>query len=123
LTELDRISRAALIAETAEGRKAQRIVCLDVRELASFADTFVIVTGTSDRHVRSIADAIQAALKGRGDPALGSEGYDEGRWVLLDFGDTIVHVFQPEARDHYDLERLWSDAADLDPLEARSAGR
>jgi ribosome-associated protein len=69
--------------------------------------------------VRSVAAAIEAALKARGDPPMGIEGYDEGRWVLIDCTDTIVHIFQQEIRDHYDLERLWSDAPALE-LEAAS---
>ena len=119
MSPLDRIAKAALIAEAAENRKAEELVGLDVRELSSFADTFIIATGTSDRHVRSVADAVEAALKVRGDPPMGIEGYDEGRWVLIDCTDTIVHIFQQEVRDHYDLERLWSDAPALE-LEAAS---
>jgi len=116
---LDRIAKAVLIAEAALERKANDVVGLDVRKFSSFADTFIIATGTSDRHVRSVADAIEAALKARGEPPMGIEGYDEGRWVLIDCADTIVHVFQQEIRDHYDLERLWSDAPSLE-LEAAS---
>jgi ribosome-associated protein len=110
-----------LIAEAAQERKVEDMVGLDVREISSFADTFVIATGTSDRHVRSVADSIEAALKTQGEPPMGIEGYDEGRWVLIDCGDTIVHIFQQEIRDHYDLERLWSDAPILD-LTAASLG-
>jgi ribosome-associated protein len=119
MSDLDRIAKAVLIAEAAQERKADDLVGLDVRNLSSFADTFIIATGTSDRHVRSVADAIEAALKARGDPPMGIEGYDEGRWVLIDCTDTIVHIFQQEIRDHYDLERLWSDAPALE-LEAAS---
>jgi ribosome-associated protein len=108
-----------LTAEAARERKAQDLVGLDVRELSSFADTSIIATGTSDRHVRSVVDAVEAILKLRGDPPIGIEGYEEGRWVLIDCTDTIVHVFQQEVRDHYDLERLWSDAPELE-LEAAS---
>jgi len=114
MTGLDRLAKLALIVEAANDRKAVDLVGLDVREISSFADTFVIATGTSDRHVRSIADAIEAALKAHGDSPLGIEGYDEGRWVLVDCGDAIVHIFQPEIREHYDLERLWSDAPNLE---------
>ena len=117
MSDPDRIAKAVLIAEAAQERKADDLVGLDVRNLSSFADTFIIATGTSDRHVRSVADAIEAALKARGDPPMGIEGYDEGRWVLIDCTDTIVHIFQQEIRDHYDLERLWSDAPTLE-LEA-----
>jgi ribosome-associated protein len=86
------------------------LVALDVRELSSFADAFVLATGTSERHVRAIAEAIEEALAARGERPLGVEGASEGRWILMDLGDVIVHVFQAEVRAHYDLERLWSDA-------------
>ena len=123
MSESDRLSKVAVIVEAAQERKADDVVGLDVRKISSFADTFIIATGTSDRHVRSVADSIEAALKARGEPPMGIEGYDEGRWVLIDCGDAIVHIFQREIRDHYDLERLWSDAPSLE-LEAvaRSAG-
>jgi len=123
MSELDRIAKAVLIAEAAHERKADDVVGLDVRNLSSFADTFIIATGTSDRHVRSVADAIEAALKAHGDVPMGIEGYDEGRWVLIDCTDTIVHIFQREVREHYDLERLWSDAPALELVDAsRSVG-
>jgi len=123
MSPMDRIAKAALIAEAAENRKAEDMVGLDVRELSSFADTFIIATGNSDRNVRSVADAIEAALKAHGEPPLGIEGYDEGRWVLIDCDDTIVHIFQREIRDHYDLERLWSDAPILElAAVSRSVG-
>jgi len=123
MSDLNRIAKAVLIAEAAQERKADDVVGLDVRKLSSFADTFIIATGTSDRHVRSVADAIEAVLKARGDPPMGIEGYDEGRWVLIDCADAIVHIFQQEVRDHYDLERLWSDAPALELTAAsRSVG-
>ena len=120
---LDRLAKAALIVEAAHERKADDVIGLDVRQISSFADTFIIATGTSDRHVRSVADSIEAPLKAHGDPPMGVEGQDEGRWILVDCGDTIVHIFQREIRDHYDLERLWSDAPSLElEAAARSAG-
>ena len=123
MSALDRLGKVALIVEAAQERKADNVVGLDVREISSFADTFIIATGTSDRHVRSVADSIEAALKANGDPPMGIEGHDEGRWVLIDCGDTIVHIFQQEIRDHYDLERLWSDASALElETAARSVG-
>ena len=121
---VDRLGKAALIAETAQGLKAERVVALDVREISSFADTFILATGTSDRHVRSIADAIQLALKAHDERPIGVEGYNEGRWVLIDCADTIVHVFQQEIRDHFDLERLWSDATAIElTAAAQSVGQ
>jgi ribosome-associated protein len=124
MSVLDRLAKVKLIVEAAHELKAADLVGLDVREISSFADTFIIATGTSDRHVCSVADSIEAALKARGDPPMGIEGYDEGRWVLVDCGDAIVHIFQQEIRDHYDLERLWGDAPVLE-LEAAdvSVGR
>jgi ribosome-associated protein len=121
MSALDRLAKVRLIVEAAQERKVDDVVGLDVREISSFADTFIIATGTSDRHVRSVADSIEAALKALGEPPMGIEGYDEGRWVLVDCGDTIVHIFQQEIRDHYDLERLWSDAPALE-LEAAALG-
>ena len=123
MSALDRLAKVALIVGAAQERKADDLIGLDVREISSFADTFIIATGTSDRHVRSVADSIEAALKAHGEPPMGIEGYDEGRWVLIDCGDTIVHIFQQEIRDHYDLERLWSDAPALElEAAARSVG-
>ncbi len=119
----ERLAKVALIVEAALDRKANDVVGLDVREISSFADTFIIATGTSDRHVRSVADSIEAALKEHGDPPMGTEGHDEGRWVLIDCGDTIVHVFQQEIREHFGLERLWSDAPTLElEMTVRSVG-
>lgn len=114
MNELSRLDKARLIASAAEDQKAERVVALDVREVTSFADTFVLASGTSDRHVRSVADSIVAALKARGEVILSVEGHDEGRWVLIDCGDAVAHVFQEEIREHYDLERLWSDAPVID---------
>ncbi len=123
MSDLDRLGKLALIVEAARERKAEDLVGLDVREISSFADSFIIATGTSGRHVRAVTDSIEAALKSGGDPPMGVEGYDEGRWVLIDCGDAIVHVFQQEVRDHYDLERLWSDAPALAlDAAARSLG-
>ena len=106
--------KAAIIAKAALDRKAQHLVGLDAREVSSFADTFILVTGTSDRHVRAIADSILEATRDSDERPLGKEGYDEGRWILLDYDDVIVHIFQEEVRAHYDLERLWSEATDID---------
>ena len=102
--------RVQSLAEAALDRKALNAVGLDVRELTSFADAFLLLTGTSDRHVRSVADAVIQTSKASGQKPLGVEGLDEGRWILIDLGDVIVHVFQAEAREYYDLDRLWEDA-------------
>ncbi len=107
-------TKARWIVEAALERKAERPVALDMRMLTSYADSFIILTGRSDRQVRSIADAIVGALKSQGQPPLGVEGLDDGNWVLIDCNDAIVHVFDPETREQYDLERLWQDAKRID---------
>jgi len=112
-TRAERLARANRVAEAALDRKAIDLVALDVSALTSYADTLVIATATSDRHARAIADAIRQAESAAGGKPLGVEGYDEARWVLIDLGDVIVHVFLAEVREVYDLERLWSDAQSL----------
>jgi len=96
-----------------------------VRQVTSFADTFGLATGSSDRNVRAIADAVVEAAQGIGAAPLGVEGYEEGRWVLVDLGDSIVHVFLPEVREHYALERLYADAppVELAPAPVRGTAR
>jgi ribosome-associated protein len=94
-----------------------------VRELSNVMDYLVICSGTSNRHVKSLADSVSRAAKQAGHPPLGVEGEDAGEWVLVDLGDVVVHIMLPGTRDFYDLERLWvatdaskaSDAAGTDP--------
>ncbi len=111
---LDPIEKARRVVEAALEKKAEDVVVLDVRGTASFADVFVLATGNSDRHVRSIVDGIAAALEPLGEPPLGVEGEAEGRWALMDLNDVVVHVFLREVRSYYDLERLWGDAPRLE---------
>jgi ribosome-associated protein len=106
--ELDERICAALRA--ASDRKAVDIVVLDLREIASFTDYFIITSGTNVRQVQAIADAIVDQLKKQGTRAARVEGYNTAEWVLVDYGDFIVHVFEDKARKFYDLERLWRDA-------------
>ncbi len=113
-TGADPLTKGKAIVEAALERKAERPVVLAMRELTSYADAFVILTGRSDRQVRAIAQSIVEMLKSQGDPPLGVEGLDDGNWVLIDCNDTIVHVFDPETRTQYDLERLWRDAPRMD---------
>ena len=102
--------RARRWAELARDRSAENVVALAVGELTSFADAFVIATAGSDRQARAVADAVVESAKLSHEPVLGVEGYEEGRWILIDGGDVVLHVFVREAREHYDLERLWADA-------------
>ena len=91
-------------------KKALEPVLLDVRELCSFCNYQLVVSGRSDRQVDAIADGISLGLKGEGLRPLGAEGARTGQWSLLDYGDFVVHVFLHSAREHYDLEGLWNDA-------------
>lgn len=91
-----------------ENLKGQNIVTLDVHELSDVMDTLIIASGTSNRHSRSLAENLVEETKSAGFRALGIEGLETGDWVLVDFGDTVVHVMQQETRDYYELEKLWS---------------
>jgi ribosome-associated protein len=101
---LDIYVRAAL------GRKAYDLVILDVRQLTSITDAFIICSGRSSRQVTAIADHIQTTLKKMGIKPLSVEGKREGHWVLLDYGHVIMHIFYESVREFYDLESLWIDA-------------
>ena len=102
------------LAEAAAEKKALDLLALDVHRLTSFTDAFLLATGTSDRHVRAVVDAMLEVSKEMGRSPLGVEGYDEGRWVLIDLNEVVVHVFQEEVREYYDLERLWGDAPPIE---------
>ena len=109
-SKLESPEKARLAVAAALDRLAENPVALDVSALTSYTDVFVIVSGRSDRQVRAIADSVNQALKAAGCKPLGIEGLDDGHWVLIDAGDVIIHVFDPETRERYDLERLWNDA-------------
>ena len=100
-----------LCAVVADSKKAENIVVLDVQPLSSVADHFLICSGSSDRQVRAIAEAIEEQLIQNGEKPLAMEGYHTGTWVLIDCADLIVHVFDDDTRHFYDLERLWHRAA------------
>jgi len=87
--------------------KAQDVVCLDVSHLTSITDTMIVASGRSDRHVRSIADALVDRCKAGGIVPLGVEGTEGGEWVLVDLTDAIVHIMLPKTREFYDIEKLW----------------
>ncbi len=110
----EHLERVRRVAEAAFDRKAGEILAIDVREVTSIADTFLIMTGNSTRQVAAIGDSIQQLIKDEHEEPLGIEGLTEGRWLLFDLNDLIVHVFLPEMRALYDLERLWHDAPRVD---------
>ena len=91
-------------------RKAKDLVIMKVKALSSFADYFIICSGTSDRQVKAIASWLQESLKKAGMTPLGMEGIQNGHWVLMDYGDIVIHIFYEPIREFYDIERLWSEA-------------
>jgi ribosome-associated protein len=103
-------NKSLVAVHAALDKKAEDVVLLDMRSILSYADYFLICSGRSDRQVQAIAQSIQTAMKKRGYQALGIEGMNHGRWVLLDYGDMVVDVFQESIREFYDLEELWIDA-------------
>jgi ribosome-associated protein len=108
--ESDARNALGLVLAGLADRKAIDSIVLDLRGLTAAADYFVIVSGTSDAHVRGMADHLMTALKPRGIVPHHVEGLTQGRWVLLDYVDFVVHIFHPEMREFYQLERLWGDA-------------
>jgi ribosome-associated protein len=96
-----------LVLEAVDDAKGQNPRVLDVRGLTDITDFMVVVTGTSDRHIKSVAERVADALRERGCRPLGTEGEDSRDWVLIDFGDVVVHVMTVATRAFYDLERLW----------------
>ena len=94
----------------AEQKQARNVTVLDLREVTSFADYFVILSGANTRQIQAIADEIHQRLKKLGETPNSIEGYDNAEWVLIDYGDYLIHIFSEKARLYYDLERLWRDA-------------
>ncbi|MDF1831024.1 MAG: ribosome silencing factor [Porticoccaceae bacterium] len=97
-----------IVIAALEDVKGQDVVTIDVRELSDITDTMVVVSGASNRQVKALAQNTVEAGKKAGFQPIGVEGLDEGEWVLVDFGDVIVHVMQPTTRAFYELEKLWS---------------
>ncbi len=117
------ISAAEVAATAIAEKKGLSIALLDVSGLIVLTDVFVIATGTSNRHVKTLVEEVEMQLKrDRDRKPLRREGEAHGRWVLLDYGDVVVHVFDQETRAYYDLERLWGDAPRLefDPVAAEA---
>ncbi|MBI3608752.1 MAG: ribosome silencing factor [Nitrospirae bacterium] len=123
-TALTEQAQALLAGTTARDKLADEIVVLDVSALTTVADFLVICSGESTRQVKAVAEAVDEALSREGVRLLRSEGVEHGRWILLDYGAIIVHVFHREARQFYNLDRLWADASTVAlPPQQRSPER
>ena len=105
---------ATIAARAASGKTLEETLILDVGELIGITDHFVITGGRNDRQVRAVLDEVQKAVRAAGGKLLRSEGLRDLKWVLLDYGDFVVHVFEQEARSYYGLERLWADSDRLE---------
>ncbi|HEV3003615.1 MAG TPA: ribosome silencing factor [Pirellulales bacterium] len=113
---------AKAAARTAAENRGRDIVILDMREVTPVFDYFVLATGSSRRQLHAMSEEIDRKLEGgMGDRRLGLEGYQDSRWILLDYGDVVIHLFEPEAREYYGLEDLWCDARRV-PVDLPEAG-
>ena len=110
---VDTLTRVREAVAAAEDRKAVELRVLHLEKVSDFTDYFLICSGTSERQVQAIADAIQEKMREERVRPLHVEGYNRGQWVLLDYGDFVAHIFQEEPRRFYSLERLWGDAPDV----------
>jgi ribosome-associated protein len=108
------LERACIAARCARDNKAKDIKVLDLRKLHPLYDFFVIASGTSRRQIHSIAEEVDDVMKAENDKRLGIEGYEASKWIIQDYTDLLVHVFDPVTRDFYNLEDLWSDAPLID---------
>ena len=122
--ETAQLDERVLTALHAAGeKKAIEPMVLDLRDVASFTDYFVIVSGANERQVQAISDEVYETLKKAGSPAARVEGYKTAEWILLDYGDFVVHVFEQKARRFYDLERLWRESKRVElPVELTGDG-
>ena len=120
--EIDERPNWLVAVRAAEAKKATNIKVLDLREVTSFTDFFVICNGSNPKQIQAISDEIQMQLKARREYASGIEGYETGEWILGDYVDLIVHVFNEKTREFYDLDRLWRDGKEVEvPLEVPAA--
>jgi len=111
---LPSLERACLSARVAADNKARDVVVLDMRSITPLYDFFVLASGNSRRQIHAICEEIDAALHREGDKRLAIEGYEASKWVVQDYGDVVVHVFDPATREYYGLEDLWGDAGRVD---------
>jgi ribosome-associated protein len=114
LQTLSSLERACLAARVAVENKGRDVQVLDMRGITPLYDFFVLVSGQSRRQVHTLTEEIDAAMQEQGDARLGIEGYEASKWVVQDYGDVVVHVFNPDTREYYALEELWADAPRVD---------
>ena len=112
---------AKAVAQIADDNRTENLIILDLRGLSSVADFFVIGTGTSDRQMRAVADQIDEYAKQIGQSRYGRSGYEAATWILLDYVDVVIHLFDAERRQYYDLELLWGDAPRIEWRRSVSA--
>ncbi|MCX7965847.1 MAG: ribosome silencing factor [Syntrophorhabdaceae bacterium] len=110
---MEAIEKAKLCGRYAGEKKAKDILILELKGLTDIADYFLLASGTSERHVRTIAEYIEESMKEAGIKHLYTEGYKEGRWVIIDYNDFVAHIFLEELRELYDLESLWIEAKQI----------
>ena len=113
----DAEAKALRIAVAAQDRRAEDVTVLDMRHLMSICDYFVICSGRSRLHVDAIADEVDQAMSAEGEEKRHREGIPDSTWVIVDYGDVVIHIFEPEARGFYNLEGLWGDAVRVDVPE------
>lgn len=104
------IVNACLCARTAAENKARNVIVLDMRGITPLYDFMILATGTSRRHMHTLAEEVDAAMRAEGERRQGIEGYEASRWIVQDYGDIVVHMMDAAARDYYALEDLWADA-------------
>lgn len=113
----------AVALQAIEDKKAHDVLVLDISEVSSFTDYFVLCTGTSSRQVQAIADAVEENTTAMGNKRAHMEGYANAEWILIDFLDFVIHIFSPTARAFYSLERLWRDGKRIEPGSIVPASR
>ena len=112
--EREALEHASLCARVAVDHKARDVAVLDMRGITPLYDFFVLATGSSRRQIHNLAEEIDAAMHAEGEKRLSIEGYEASRWVVQDYGNIIVHIFDPDTRKYYALEDLWADAGKID---------
>ena len=118
---MDSLEKALFCAGLVNDKNADQPVVLELKGTSALADYFIICAGTSDRHVQALASHVELSLKERGFLALGIEGVRSAKWVLLDYDDVIIHVFQESEREFYDLESLWSECPRIPVPDAQES--